>query len=202
MPPLPPLPAPYDRELQQRLELAKPEDTARGMFFNGVLNAVKDVPGGGALLEECRALTGERRFVDVFSYPISGFLRLAFPAAALLAPREGGMEAAFRHLGHLGIDDFLKSPAGKTLLLLASSSLRKVMQNATAAYRTAVSYGDRSMEWPGQRHCVMTMKYDFMPHPYHQGLLLRTLEALGGKGVQVKATPTGLLDATYEMTWE
>lgn len=199
---LPPLPASLQKTLDERLAQARPVDGARGMFFNNVLDAVAELPDGKALREQCRALAGGRRFIDVVNYPIADFLRMVFPAAVLRAEREGSVDAAFGHFGQRAIDSFLASPMGKVLLMVTHHSVRNVMQNSPSAYATAVTYGERTLVWPGPNHCVMAMRRDFMPPAYHVGLLKRTIETLGGKNVQVEGWSTGLLDTTYEMRWD
>lgn len=198
----PPLPPALESALAERLAAARPQDAARGMFFNGVLGAVQDLPGGAVLREYALAVAGVRRFVDVINYPISSFLRMVFPTAVLCAGREGSVEAAFSHFGRLAIDDFLASPMGRVLRAVASDDARTVMQNAPSAYATAVTYGERTLVWSGPRHCVMNMRRDFMPPTYHVGLLQRTVETLGGQRVRVEGWSTALLDSTYEMAWD
>jgi uncharacterized protein (TIGR02265 family) len=202
MQPLPPLPPALESALAERLAAARPQDAARGMFFNGVLRAVQDLPSGAALQEHGLALAGVRRFVDVINYPIASFLRMVFPAALLCAAREGSVEAAFSRFGQLAIDDFFASPMGRVLREVASDDVRTVMQNAPSAYATAVTYGERTLVWSGPRQCVMNMRRDFMPPAYHVGLLRRTVEILGGQRVRVQGWATAPLDSTYEMAWD
>ncbi|MGZ3458816.1 MAG: TIGR02265 family protein, partial [Archangium sp.] len=64
-PPADSVPAPT---LEQLLSLATPVDTCRGMFFNGLLEAVHSL-GGEEARARCFAAAGEKRFVDFFGYP-------------------------------------------------------------------------------------------------------------------------------------
>ena len=98
-------------------------------------------------------------------------------------------------------DDFLATAVGKTLLMLAGSDPRRMMNSLGAGYKTAVSYGTRAVTWKTQMSCVFAMRRDFMPHPYHEGVLLQVLTAIGGKQVQVKGQRVGLLDTDYEISW-
>jgi uncharacterized protein (TIGR02265 family) len=199
---LPPLPGALEKDLAGRLALARPSDQARGMFFNNVLDAVAELPDGAALREQCRALGGGRRFVDVVNYPIADFLRMVFPAALLRAERDGSVEAAFDGFGQRAIGAFLGSPMGKVLLMVAGSNVRTVLQNAPSAYATAVTYGERTLVWPEPLHCVMAMRRDFMPPAYHVGLLRQTIERLTGTRARVEGWTTGPLDTTYDMRWD
>lgn len=88
--------APVGRELTEydrRMPHAGPEDTVRGLFFNGVFSAVS-TEGGEQALRQCHLLLDDplfnRRFIDFSSYPVRDFLRLASAAVAVLTPKVGG----------------------------------------------------------------------------------------------------------------
>jgi len=195
------LDASISRDLQARLALATTEDTARGLFFNGVMGAVR-VLGGDAAVVPCLAASGEKKFIDFFNYPVSAFLRMSFTAAQVMGPQLGGFNGALRRMGVVATQDFLSSTAGKTLLLLASDSPKRLVGNLHAGYRAAVSYGERGVTWTGDKTGVFFMKRDFMPPPYHEGTLQAAIEAVGGKQVQVQGRQTGPLDTEYSLSWQ
>lgn len=189
------------RDLEKRLSLATKEDTARGMFFNGVVGAVRTL-GGEAAVERCLTASGEKRFVDFFNYPVAAFLRLAYVAAQVMGPQFGGFDGALRRMGTQATTDFLGSMAGKTLLLLAAESPKRLVGNLPAGYRAAVSYGERGVSWTGEKSGVFFMKRDFMPPAYHEGTLQAAIEAVGGKQVKVHGRQVGPLDTEYTLSWE
>lgn len=189
-------------DLQQRVALANPSDTCKGMFLNGMFQAAQRARGAAGL-ETIKKVAENRKFVDFFNYPISEFLPIAWVAAELVG---GGrtplaLESGIRSLGRQATDDFLATAVGKTLLMLAGSDPRRMMNSLGAGYKTAVSYGTRSITWKTPQHCIFAMRRDFMPHPYHEGVLLQVLTAIGGKQVQVKGQRIGLLDTDYEISW-
>ena len=188
-------------DLALRLSLATPDDCAKGMFFNGALNALATL-GGTSVAEQCRQASGIRKYVDFFNYPISSFLNLTFTAARLLERQMGGYSAVFHTLGAQAATDFLSSNVGKTLLLLAGKDGRRLLTIMPGAFKSAVTYGERSAEFCGQAECVFTMKRDFMPHPYHEGVLKAGLEAMDVANVRVAGHRTGPLDATYQIRWD
>lgn len=189
--------ATLDDDLAARLALATPADSAKGMFFNGVLVAVEKLLGEDAR-EICRRASGERKFIDYFNYPIAQFLPMAFTAVKLLEPKLGSYEKAFFQLGHQAIDDFLGSGIGKTLLVLAGKEPGRVLAAAPSAYKTAVSYGERRLEMRNGRF-VLVVRRDFMPASYHEGVLVAVLTALGVPNPQVHGRSVGLLDTDYEV---
>lgn len=189
------------RDLERRLSLATREDTARGMFFNGVLDAVRTL-GGEAAVARCLEASGEKKFVDFFNYPVAAFLELAYAAAEVMGPRFGGFEGALRRMGVQATTDFLSSTAGKTLLLLAAGSPKRLVGNLHSGYRAAVSYGERGVSWTGDKSGLFTMKRDFMPPAYHEGTLQAVIEAVGGSQVKVQGRQVGLLDTEYTLSWQ
>ncbi|WP_241757859.1 DUF2378 family protein [Myxococcus landrumensis] len=189
------------RELEERVSLATREDTARGLFFNGALGAVK-VLGGDSAVQRCIEAAGEKKYVDFFNYPVASFLKLAFTAAQVMGPQLGGFDSALRRMGVQATTDFLSSAAGKTLLLLASNNPKRMVGNLHSGYRAAVSYGERGVKWTGDTSGVFTMKRDFMTPAYHEGVLQAVIEAVGGKQVQVQGRKTGPLDSEYSLSWQ
>lgn len=188
-------------DLTQRIAQATSADTCKGMFFNGLFYAVERARGVAGL-DSFKAVAQGQKFVDFFNYPIADFLPLAWHVAEQLG---GGttplaLEAGIRSLGRQSSEDFLSTAVGKTLLML-SNDPKRLMNSAAAGYKTAVSYGVRSMVWKGPTHCVFSMRRDFMPHPYHEGLLTHMLTAVGARSAQVKGLRVGLLDTDYETTW-
>ena len=189
-------------DLAQRVALAAAADTCKGMFCNGLFHAVQRARGAGGLEQLQHAAAG-KKFVDFFNYPIAEFLPMAWVAAELVG---GGstplaLESGIRSLGRQATDDFLGTAVGKTLLMLAGSDPRRLMNSLASGYKTAVSYGTRSITWKAPTHGIFAMRRDFMPHPYHEGVLLQVISAIGGKNVQVKGLRVGLLDTDYEFSW-
>jgi uncharacterized protein (TIGR02265 family) len=203
MPPTPPVGG-VESDYERRIALATPEDTARGLFFNGVTSSVIAL-GGENALAQCRAQLNdprlERRFVDFSSYPVADFLRMALAATRVLSVRIGGPEKTQRRLGMQAMQDFLSSMAGRTLLLLSGDSPKRVMGNLVSGYRSAVSYGERTVTLQGENGARVVMKRDFMLPLYNEGVLVALLEAVHTKNPQVVARPFGVLDCEYDLSW-
>jgi uncharacterized protein (TIGR02265 family) len=188
-------------DLQRRIAAATDKDTVRGMIFNGAIAAVRELAGEDAV-RQCLAEAGREKFVDFFSYPVADYLKLAWAAVSHLEDKLGGVHPAFFRIGHQAVVSFIDSHVGKTLVTLVSGEPRRLLANAPTAYRTAVSYGERTVSWPGQHHCVMYFKHDFLTHSFHEGVLTMGVTVMGGKNVKVVGKDTGFLEAEYEITWE
>ncbi|RKH42176.1 DUF2378 family protein [Corallococcus sicarius] len=180
---------------------ATEHDTARGMFFLGVLESVRASLGEEAVAT-CRAATEMRRFVGFFNYPVSSFLQMVQVAARVLAPRWGGVDEALRQMGMQGTRGFLESAVGRTFLLLALGDTHKLVSNLPSGYRLAVSYGERTVEWKGPREAVFVMRRDFMPPPYHEGVLREVLTMVGARNPRIVGRKLSLLDTEYVITWD
>jgi uncharacterized protein (TIGR02265 family) len=91
---------------------------------------------------------------------------------------------------------------GRLLLSLVAGSPRKLLGQIQASYRTTVSYGERSVEWLGDRHCRVHYRRDFFPPAYNSGLLTAGLELTGARNPVVVGRQTGPLDLVCEASWD
>ena len=189
------------RELERRAALAAPGETARGMFFNGTLKTLEEL-GEEALAARCLRASGQEKFVDFFSYPIGLHVRMFALVLPMLAERYGDCEEGLRHLGRRATSSFLGSAAGRMMLLLAQRNPKMLLASLPAAFRVATNYGHLHIEWPEAKRGLLLVKHDYMPHLFHEGVVLGLLEAMGTPGVRVHGTPTGDLDSECEFTWE
>lgn len=191
-----------ERQLRHRMAMASPSDTARGMFINGALEVARAL-GGSEAADRCHQLIGEKRFIDFFNYPVLDLLRISLELVRFLGPRSGGGAGVLRRMGTQAARDFLASAPGKTMVLLAGNSPRRLLNQLPTSYHTAVSYGERRMVWSvSQRAGLFVVQRDFMPPAYTKGLLQGVLETTGARNVNVSGRPTGMLDSEYEISWE
>jgi uncharacterized protein (TIGR02265 family) len=192
---------PTDRvNLQERIAAATPQDTVRGLIFNALLTLLEERLGEEAARACDPARSGSR--VDFFRYPAADLLQLQWNAADRLEAQLGGVEPAFFRFGHRSVTKLLESTMGKTLLTLVGGSPRKLMGQIPGSYRTTVSYGERSVEWLGERSCRIHYRRDLFPVSFHLGLLTAGLEVTGAKKPRVEGRQTGRLDLLCEVAWE
>lgn len=187
-------------DLGERLKMATEDDTCKGMFFNGILSATQALLGADARAQ-VQATLAEKKYVDFFNYPIATFLPGAFTAAKLIKGGGSDFDSAMRRLGEQAIDDFLATPVGRTLVTVSAGEAKRLMRAAPIAYKTAVSYGARETVVVSDRECIFKVRRDFMPHPYHEGVFLAVLRALGCQDVTVRGQKLGLMDADYFVSW-
>lgn len=187
--------------LEQLLNLISPVDTCRGMFFNGLLEAVHGL-GGDEARAKCFVATGEKRFVDFFSYPVSDFLRGVFTAVELLGREHGGSDAVLRQLGRRATEDFLHSTVGKTMMALAGTEPFRLLSSFPSAYRASLSYGDRSVVRVGEQRARMMARRDFLPVAYNEGVLLAAMGQSTARELHVEGNRLAPLDADYDIRWE
>jgi uncharacterized protein (TIGR02265 family) len=192
---------PVDRnDLARRVEAATPSDTSRGLNFNTVFGLFADRLGK----PETKLLDpqGKGHRVDFFSYPVAEYLAITWQAAERLDPLLGSVEAVFRELGRRTVTGFLGSVLGKTAFAMAGRDPRRVLSTGPSGYRSAVSYGDRKVEFTGERRARMTFTRDFMPAVFHAAVLETALAATDAKAIRVAARDTGFLCSEYELSWE
>jgi uncharacterized protein (TIGR02265 family) len=191
----------WEQDLEQRLSLATPEDTVRGLFTHGLLKMVRSLEGEAGV-ERCLEACGERTFVDFFNYPVHTHLLVVFTAARLLAPRYGGMEEALRNLGRCSARDFLNSATGKAMTMLALGKPRNLLFALPSAYQVGLSFGTQSLVWTGLTSGRYILQRDFIPLPSHEGVVAALLETGNARDVKVRGRrTTGFLDSEYEFSW-
>ena len=191
----------WARDLVRRQSLATPTDTLRGMFLRGTLESIQEL-GDEALVERCREACAHEDFVELFSYPVRLQLQLMSVALEALAARHGSCEQALRLLGRKAVGDFLASKSGKMLLVLGGGEASRLLLNAPTGYRVSTSYGEHSLRWLGPTSCRWTMKRQFMPPPFEEGLLAGLLENTRARNVRVVGRQTDVLDSEYDISWE
>ncbi len=191
----------WEQEFARRMALAGPEDTARGVFCNGLLRVMREL-GGEALELRCRAASGEEQFLDFFNYPITTYLRMVSAVLELLAEKHGGAEEALRQLGRRAVRDMGRSAAGKALGMMNTGEARTKLEGLRVVYQIAVSFGATELVNTGPTSARLTLKRVFMPLAFHEGVLLGSLVARGVRGCQVRGRQVGPLSNEYEISWE
>ncbi|GAO04164.1 DUF2378 family protein [Anaeromyxobacter sp. PSR-1] len=193
---------PVDRQdLEARIAAARSDDTVRGLVFNALFSVVREVAGE----EAARACdpTGKASRVEFFSYPVTDFLALAAAVAERIGGRLGGEQQAFFRIGHRAGGMVLDSMVGKTMLALSEAGgARQLLANVPSAYKGAVSYGERRLEWTGERRARVTFRRELLAPPFHCGVFTAVLERVGAKDIRTEARQTGALDAECELAWE
>ncbi|WP_375755324.1 TIGR02265 family protein [Corallococcus exercitus] len=186
--------------LMERCLAATPEDGARGMFFQGVVGVVGFLQGETAT-KRCLAASGLKELNAAELYPVTRFLAMSAEATRLLKPQLGDWAQSLRYIGTQATVDFLGSMFGRDLMQAAGRNPRKMLQHMVENYRVAVSYGERGVLWTGDHSARFVMRRDFMPAPYHEGVLQAALEAVGAQDVQVHGRQLSLLDTEYDVSW-
>lgn len=192
---------PADRaDLARRIAAATAADTSRGLNYNTLFAMVRDHLGEGAAREV--DVLGKGHRVDFFSYPIAEYLASAWNAQDRLELIFGGPDGVLAELGRRTVAGFIDSMLGKTALVMSGRDPRRLVGSAPSGYRGAVSYGDRRVEWAGERKGRLVSTRDFMPPPFHAAVLLHALRATDAARPRVTWRETGFLDAVYEIEWD
>ncbi len=192
---------PVDRtDLAKRIAAATPSDTSRGLNFNTVFGLVEDLLGE----KEAKKVDpqGKGKRVDFFSYPIAEYLTITWDAADRLEDRMGSTKAVFEELGRRTVTGFLGSLLGKTIWAMAGKDPRRVIAAGPAGYRSAVSYGERRAEFPGEKSARLVFQRDFMPALFHAQVIRTALEFTDAKSPRVVGRDTGFLDSEYQIDWD
>lgn len=191
----------WEHDCGMRKNQCTPQDTARGMFLNGMLESIRKL-AGDAVAKRCLETSGHERLVDVFSYPAALQLQFLVVAMPALLRRCGSYELALRQLGRDSVMDFLGTTAGKMLMTLARKDPKRLVDSVPSTRKASVSFGTQVVEWLGPKHGRILIKRDFMPHAYYAGVVETLLELGGANMVGVRSWQTGQLDSEVTFTWE
>lgn len=189
-----------ERPWEARMALAGSEDVARGLFLQSVLKAIRAL-GDESLVKDCMDACGQARFFDFFNYPIRVLLEGMAAVMPVLAERHGDMEQALWLMGHCVGMDFLESEAGRTMQVLVRGEPKRLVNNLPSTYLVSVN-GERSVKWLGPQSCRFIMQRDFMPHAFHEGMLVAMLERLKASKVKVVGRQTDVLGSEYDISWQ
>lgn len=192
---------PVDRaDFERRIAACEDSDTSRGLNFNRLFDMVRDHLGEDA----ARACDpqGKASRIDFFSYPVSDYLRCAWNAADRLETTMGGLDAVWTELGRRTVASFLSSVLGRTIFSIAGRDPRRVISAGLSGYRSAVSYGERTVEWRGERAARVRFRRDFMVPAFHRAVMQTALEATEARNPRVEGRSVDLLDSEYELSWE
>jgi uncharacterized protein (TIGR02265 family) len=184
----------------ERMELATSEDMARGLFLQSALKAIRAL-GDEALAKQCTTVCGQALFFDFFNYPIRLYLQMLATAMPSLEARHGDAEQALWLLGHCVAADFLESQAGRTMQVLVRGEVKRLVNNLPSTYLVSMN-GERSVKWLGPQSCRFTMRRDFMPRSFHEGMLVAMLERMNAGKVKVVGRQTDVLDSEYDLSWQ
>jgi uncharacterized protein (TIGR02265 family) len=188
------------RSLEHLTELATSQDTARGLFLNRTLEAVRTL-GDDAALARCQAVLGQQRLLDFVNYPVTLLVRLILTAVRELSAQQGGEEQVLRMLGQKAAVGLMSSTVGTAMHARVGSGDEHIASSIQAIYKVTSNYGERSVEWYGSKHGRLTMRRSFLPMPYHEGAMLEVLAQLGANNPRVQGRVLGPLDSEYDFSW-
>lgn len=191
----------WEHDFAQRIALTRPSDTTRGVFCIGLLRAVGEL-GDGVMVRRCLMVSGEREFVELFNYPMATYLRMLSTAIRLLAVEHGTIELALRQLGRRAAVDFLESAAGKAMGVVQEGDPRRLLDSLPVMYRVALSFGEHEVTWVAPAHARFALRKTFMPHPFHEGVLLALMKKTKVQRSWVLGCRTAPLDTEYDIFWE
>ncbi len=195
----------YDTEqdLTQRLILATPDHTTRGILFMATLRTLRELGVDEATVRSCLAACGESEFVEFFNYPTSSLLRLLGAAARVLSPKYGSYEEAMRQIGWMSGDIYMASTVGRSAQqMMGGTDPMQWVRALQALYKVVMVYSEPSVIWMGPKRGILAVERTFTPLAYHEGGALAIAKRLGVQNVKVRARSTGQLSVELDLSWE
>lgn len=193
-------PIDWQHDCGMRMSHCTPQDTARGMFLNGMLKSIRAL-AGDAVAKQCLEASGHEQLVDAFNYPATLQLQFLSIAMPTLLARCASHDHAMRKLGRDAVMDFLGTTAGRMLLTLSGKDPKRLVESMPSARKASVSFGAQVIEWIGPNQGRVIFKREFMPHAYYAGMVEMLLELGGATMVGVRSRQTGRVDCEITFTW-
>jgi uncharacterized protein (TIGR02265 family) len=190
-----------EEELRERQSLLGEKEAVRGVLFNAVLEVAR-AEGGDAAHQRCLEASGEKKFLDFFSYPGGRFLEVLYTAARLRSGNHEDFEQALRRLGQQAAENFLVSTAGRTLLVLVQNNPHRLLNSLPWAVHVGIGGVEVSMRRTSPWCGILTVRRDFCPRPFVEGGFLATLQAAGVTNAKVSSRPAGPATTEYELAWQ
>ncbi|WNG45427.1 DUF2378 family protein [Archangium minus] len=190
----------WGRAMEHLMELATPQDTARGMFLNRTLETVRSL-GDEAALKRCQEVLGQQRLLDFVNYPVTLLIQLTLTAVRELSARHGGPEQVLHLLGQKAAVGLMSSTVGTAMHTRTGTGDEHISSSIQAIYKVTSNYGERSVQWLGPKRGILTMRRSFLPMPYHEGAMLEILTRLGAQLPRVQGRVLGSLDSEYDFSW-
>lgn len=194
---------PYDAEqdMENRLRLATPEYTTRGILFLATLTTVREL-GGEEMARRCLEASGEAEFVEFFNYPTRALLEMLATAARQLSARYGSYEEVLRRLGRRSAELYMASVVGRSAQLVSAADPMRLVRTLEELYKVSMAYSAPAVVWKGPQRGVLIVQRTFTPLPFHEGGAVTIGASLGLKNVEARARATGPLSLELEISWE
>jgi uncharacterized protein (TIGR02265 family) len=181
--------APYD--LHAEIAAAPAHGTIRGMFFDFVLDRVREKTGS-SLDDTSRTAFGK--------YPMREYLALLGESSAILHPGVPQREA-LRRLGNTVYDEFLSTMVGRAIFSIAGKSFERVTVVAPRAYEACYEPVRVETRVMGPNFVRVTMSPMFVfADTFHVGVWEGAARLYGHEpDVRIKKKFPGYVD--YEVRW-
>lgn len=144
-------------DIEERVRLVPPSAHIRGLYHRSVLNVLKQE----GKLDTYHEYFPAEHWSALSFYPLTGYmLRLAVAGALLTAPESlhQGMHLAMR----LNSITFASSLIGRTLLRILARDPVRLTEQAMAARRQSVNYGEWSIASRGPRFIETTYRTEYV----------------------------------------
>jgi uncharacterized protein (TIGR02265 family) len=190
----------YRAENEERLTKLRPSDTIKGLFIHRYLDLCEDL-GGAQLKERALDCLEQKRVFDFASYPYGNLVRMGTMISRELAPRYPSVDAWLLEMGRLATESYFKSMLGRAFLNTFSPSPRAMLSGLPWAIRSTFAFGERRVEFPEERRCLLQCRGDFSPSQSNAGAVQAAIEAVGAKDVTVHVESQDLYNYDLDIRW-
>lgn len=189
------------QELERRLALIPPKDTARGYMFSSVLKVVAEHADEEAV-KRCTQVVGEKTFPTFFNYPVTSLVKLLYTAAWEVSDALGGFDNALAAFGDRMGTDFKQTMVGKALVALDGIDTKHLLLGFPHSQPTGLAHGALSLQWTGVKSGVFRYNGILVPYPYFVGCLYNMFKLTPARNVQIEGYDTGPTTFELAFSWD
>jgi uncharacterized protein (TIGR02265 family) len=184
-------------ELQGRLA-ACGNGTARGVIISAVLDCVES-KGGEETRERVMRHLSSKSYVDFFAYPVADLVLASYHGAVEL---QGGRETIREIGGNLAGPFFQNTSAGRLASGLLGGDMRRYCAGLPAAYGMLCNYGKRTLAFPKDGSCLLTVVEDPLFPELHAGAIESAGQLLGrAANTRVTYESSGFVHCVFNIQW-
>ncbi|AKJ00153.1 uncharacterized protein (TIGR02265 family) [Archangium gephyra] len=176
--------------LEQRIQLATPEDQVSGLFCENAYLAIREMLGRD-LADSVRASTWPLRpWASFQRYPVAELLRM-MGTAADLAEKQGLMSypQALEEIGGWVTRITQGTPFSRAAHLAVGNEPHERLALSQASARVLVTYGERKYEREGPTHSRLLYKRELMGPSFLLGAYVVIAQSIPGVHITVTLGP-------------
>jgi uncharacterized protein (TIGR02265 family) len=181
-----------------RAAAAGHRDSVAGMFFNSAMDVLtaKVGPAGAEKAFRLALGAGRKQFEAFYRYPVADLLKLMDAGARIVGGDYASLVADF---GRAATQSFLKSPMGRTLLVLSGREPHRLLFSLSSGNNAPATPTSREYTRTGPCSAIIRYTSELLGPAWVSGSIEQALSSVFGLQAQISVS-NGELPGSFELT--